>query len=86
MWQVFGLQWGDNAKTLRLLSTIHMGRNVKTPPGSYTYDSAWLEFFVILMAASLIVSIVLGVIMAFKFGREPSRWRPSPAASSSRSS
>jgi hypothetical protein len=69
MWQVFGLQWGENAKTLHLLSTIHMGRNVKTVPGAYTFDSPWLEYFVILMAASLIISIILGVIMAFKFGR-----------------
>ena len=69
IWQVFGLQWGENSKTLRLLSTIHMGRNVKSMPGVHTFDSSWLEGFVVLMAISLIVSIVLGVILAFRFGR-----------------
>ena len=70
MWQVFGLQWGENAKILRLLSTIHMGRNVKSKgPTDFTFDSTFLEYFVVLMAASLIISIILGVILAFKYGR-----------------
>ena len=71
IWQVFGLQWGDNAQILRMLSTIHMGRNVKpsTAPGVYSFDSAWLEYFVVAMAASLVISIVLGVILAFRYGR-----------------
>ncbi len=69
MWQVFGLQWGENSKTLRLLSTIHMGRNVKGGPNTYTLDSSWLEGLVVLMAISLIISIILGVILAFRFGR-----------------
>jgi len=66
IWQVYGLQWAEQNKLLHLLSTIHMGRNVKTP---FTLTSPYLEFFVVLMAASLVISIILGVIMAFKFGR-----------------
>jgi hypothetical protein len=69
-WQVFGLQWGDNAKMLRLLSTIHMGQNVKpNGPNDHTLNSIWLEYFVVLMAASLVVSIILGVVLAFRYGR-----------------
>jgi len=69
-WQVFGLQWGDNAQFLRLLSTIHMGSNIRSKGvPTLTFNSLWLEMFVVLMAASLVVSIVLGVVMAFKFGR-----------------
>jgi hypothetical protein len=68
-WQVFGLQWGDNARVLKLLSTIHMGQNVKPGPNSFTFNSIWLEYFVVLMAASLIVTIILGVVLAFRYGR-----------------
>ena len=70
IWQVFGLEWGDNARFLQLLSTIHMGRNMGFKDRHVlTFDSIWLEYFVVLMAASLIVSIVLGVILAFRYGR-----------------
>ncbi len=70
IWQVYGIQWGDNMKFLRLLSTIHMGHNLRSKdPHSFTFDSPWLELFVVLMAASLVVSIILGVILAFRYGR-----------------
>lgn len=69
IWQVYGLQWADNHKLLKLFSTIHMGHNVKTSPGDLTFTSPYLEFFVVLMAASLLLNIALGVIMAFRFGR-----------------
>ena len=72
LWQVYGVQWGDDskAKVLRLLSTIHMGHNLRSKdPNAYTLTSPCLEFFVAIMAGSLVISIVLGVIMAFKFGR-----------------
>ena len=72
VWQVFGLQWGEKGKLLQLLSTIHMGRNIRfKDPHAFTFDSVWMEYFVVLMALSLIVSIVLGVILAFKYGRGP---------------
>jgi hypothetical protein len=70
IWQVFGIEFGNNEKLLQLLSTIHMGRNLRfKDPHNLTFDSIWLEYFVVLMAASLIVSILLGVILAFKYGR-----------------
>ncbi len=70
IWQVYGVQWGDNEKVLRLLSTIHMGHNLRSKdPNAFTLTSPYLEFFVALMATSLLISIVLGVILAFKFGR-----------------
>jgi hypothetical protein len=70
IWQVYGLQWADQNKLLRLLSTIHMGHNLRSKdPNAFTFTSPYLEFFVAIMAASLIISILLGVIMAFKFGR-----------------
>ncbi|MCE0521421.1 MAG: hypothetical protein LV480_00745 [Methylacidiphilales bacterium] len=70
IWQVYGLQWGDNAKILKLLSTIHMGHNMGfKEPHPFTLTSPYLEFFVALMAVSLVLSVLLGVIMAFKFGR-----------------
>ena len=72
IWQVYGVQWGDDAtaKVLKLLSTIHMGHNMGfKEPHPFTLTSPYLEFFVAVMAASLVISILLGVIMAFKFGR-----------------
>ena|ERR1700677_900327 len=70
VWQVFGWQWGDNAKLLRLLSTIHMGHNLRSKgPNDLTLTSPYLEWFVVLMAVSLVISIALGVVMAFRFGR-----------------
>jgi hypothetical protein len=70
MWQVYGVQWGDNARVLQLLSTIHMGHNMGFKDRhAFTLTSPYLEYFVVLMAASLVTSIILGVIMAFKFGR-----------------
>ena len=70
IWQVYGIQWADQNKFLRLLSTIHMGHNLRNKdPHAFTLTSPYLEFFVALMAASLVLNIVLGVIMAFRFGR-----------------
>jgi hypothetical protein len=71
IWQVYGLQWVNGPNILTYLSTIHMGHNLffKDPTKAYTFTSPYLEFFVALMAASLVLSIILGIIMAFKFGR-----------------
>jgi hypothetical protein len=70
IWQVYGIQWAEPNRLLRLLSTIHMGHNLRSKdPHGFTLTSPYLEFFVVLMAASLVISILLGVIMAFKFGR-----------------
>jgi len=71
IWQVYGLQWVNGPNILTYLSTIHMGHQLyfKDPTKAYTFSSPYLEFFVALMAVSLVLSIILGVIMAFKFGR-----------------
>ncbi len=70
IWQVYGIQWADGNRILRLLSTIHMGHNLhSSEPHPFTLTSPYLEFFVAVMAASLVLNIVLGVIMAFRFGR-----------------
>ena len=70
-WQVYGFQWVNGPNILTYLSTIHMGHQLyfKDPSKAYTFTSPYLEFFVVAMAASLVLSIILGVIMAFKFGR-----------------
>jgi hypothetical protein len=71
LWQVYGLQWVNGPNWFTYLSTIHMGHQLyfKDPAKAYTFSSPYLEFFVAVMAASLVISIILGVIMAFKFGR-----------------
>ena len=71
VWQVYGFQWVNGPNILTYLSTIHMGHQLflKDPTKDYSFSSPYLEFFVVLMAASLVTSIILGVIMAFKFGR-----------------
>jgi hypothetical protein len=71
LWQIYGLQWSNSPNWFTYLSTIHMGHQLfwKDPAKAYSFSSPYLEFFVALMAVSLIVSIILGIIMAFKFGR-----------------
>ena len=68
-WQTLGLTWDHSP--LALLSTIHMSRGLKRPPGALysTLTSPGLRLFVLIMALSLVTTIVLGVIMAFRFGR-----------------
>jgi hypothetical protein len=60
IWQMCGFQ----SKTLALLSTIHTSKALKI--GSYT--SPALRFLVMLMAASFILTTILGVVMALKYG------------------
>ena len=71
LWQVYGLQWVKGPNIFTYLSTIHMGHQIffKDPTKAYSLSSPYLEFFVVLMAASLMISILLGIVMAFKFGR-----------------
>ncbi|MEO8205246.1 MAG: hypothetical protein ABI615_03640 [Chthoniobacterales bacterium] len=51
---------------LSRLSSIHTGRTPKIGGG---LSSIYMECFVILMALCLIFTIVLGVVLAFKYGR-----------------
>jgi hypothetical protein len=63
IWQTFGLHL--NSHFLARLSTIHMSRGLKTNDG---FTSFFMMIFVLLMAVSFIVSVILGVAMALKFG------------------
>jgi hypothetical protein len=63
IWQTLGLY--GRSRILELLSTIHTSRNLKI--GSLT--SSLLRDFVLIMSASFMVTIILGLIMALKSGR-----------------
>ena len=72
IWQIFGWQWNDGkiAGWMKTISMVHMGHQMSLKAQHYyTPDSAWLEYFAVLMALSLILSIILGVILAFRYGR-----------------
>ena len=62
IWQTFGFQ----SEFLQKLSSIHTERAWKD--GS-ELGSSPLRMFVVVMAVSFIVTTILGVIMAIKFGR-----------------
>jgi hypothetical protein len=64
-WQELHLQWHNDF--LNLLSTIHTGNGLKSRPSNLS--SSYLIWFTVLMAASLVLNIILGIIMAFRFGR-----------------
>lgn len=51
------------------LSTIHTGGSVKTATGSATLSSPMMHWFVVIAALCLVATIVLGIVMAFRFGR-----------------
>jgi hypothetical protein len=63
-WQELHLQWHNDL--LNLLSTIHTGNGLKS--GS-NLSSPFLIWLIVVMAASLVLNIILGIIMAFRFGR-----------------
>src|SRR5689334_1469794 len=65
IWQTFG--YGDS-NLLHTLSTIHTAQSWKTAGTSYL-SSRFLRGFVVVMALSFILTTVLGVVMAFKYGR-----------------
>ena len=66
LWQTLPMEIIQHSRFFALLSTIHTSHGMKV--GSLT--SIYMMGFVILMALSLIFTIVLGVIMAFKFGHK----------------
>jgi len=65
VWQEFGIQ--RFASWIRYLSAIHTGSMLKSE--AHHPSSLFLQGFVILMGASLILTIILGVVLAFKYGR-----------------
>jgi len=74
IWQVFGWQHGEKGVppgVLAILSTIHTGHllkpGLKPPPNSLTSEP--LQFFAAIMGVCLAITIILGVVMAFRYGR-----------------
>ena len=68
IWQTFGLQNGPKGQPpslLAYLSTIHTSWGMKS--GSWT--SPAMKFFVVLTALSFLLTLLLGIIMAFRYGR-----------------
>lgn len=70
LWQMFNLgasKKNENGSVaLAYLSTIHTGHT----PKSGTLSSPYMEWFVIAMSVCLVLTIMLGVVMAFRFGRK----------------
>src|SRR5436190_21168797 len=64
IWQTIGLP--SHSNFLARLSTIHTSHGLKAG-GSLT--SVFMMMFVVIMAASFILTTILGVIMAIKYGR-----------------
>ena len=73
VWQTYRLNehnynTGYNPRTLALLSTLHTGGSLKTD-GPDHLSSPSMRVFVAAMAVSLLITMILGIIMAFRFGR-----------------
>ncbi|MEO6846324.1 MAG: hypothetical protein ABI443_03130 [Chthoniobacterales bacterium] len=71
LWQTFHFQSskGDGiAAFLAKLSTIHTSKGVNHV-GVATWSSLPMKYFVIAATLSLLFTIVLGVVLAFKYGR-----------------
>jgi hypothetical protein len=69
IWQTFGLQHGRKGKldtALAYLSTIHTSWGLK---GGGGLTSPAMKYFVVITAVSFLVTIVLGIVMAFRYGR-----------------
>lgn len=63
LWQTFNLQW--TRPGLALLSSLHTGRGLKT---GGDLSSPVMKAVVAAMAFSLVLTVVLGIVMAFRFG------------------
>ena len=70
VWQSFNLQSYNLAGShaLALASTIHTGRGLKGGDPS-TLSSPLLHWFVIAMAVGFILTTILGVVMALRYGK-----------------
>jgi len=73
IWQRLGAQYSGGQSTtlvqraISLLSTIHTGRGLKS---GETLSSPAMSVMAMAMAVSLIMTILLGVILAFRFGHQ----------------
>jgi hypothetical protein len=69
IWQTFGLS-SKGSNFLSLLSTIHTSRGLKSKMGEAPdLTSPLMRYFVLTMSQAFIVTTVLGIVMAFKMGR-----------------
>ena len=67
IWQTLGLHFSEHS-SLALLSSLHTERGLKSQ-GVSTLSSPLMELFVVAMALAFIVTTILGVVMALKFGK-----------------
>jgi hypothetical protein len=65
IWQTLGLQT-THPRLLARLSTIHTAHSLKA---GGSLSSSFLKMFVLIMGMSFIVTTILGVVMAVKYGR-----------------
>lgn len=65
IWMTLGLD--RRSRMLTLLSTIHRSQTLKA--AGHNLTSPLLRCFILLMAAAFIGTVILGVIMALKYGR-----------------
>lgn len=69
IWQTLKLHLPpEGSQSLAVLSTIHTSRALKSA-GISTLSSPFLESYVIAMAGGLIITAIVGIVMAFRFGR-----------------
>ena len=72
IWQTFGLHYpkGNGSTTLALVSTVHLEHKIGMKSGkNLDLSSPALRWFVIAMAVGMIMTTILGVVMAFRFGK-----------------
>lgn len=69
LWQMLYPAGSETPTVLRWLSTVHTGRSLKVEGAVSSLSSPYLQWLIGLMAVSLVFTITLGVVMAFKFGR-----------------
>lgn len=68
LWQTLPTEFTQHHRIFAMLSSIHESHGMKLG----TLTSVYMRWFVVLMTLSLIFTIILGVIMAFKFGHKRS--------------
>ena len=67
LWQTMPTQLTKGSRIFAMLSSIHTSHGMKA---GTTLTSVYMRWFVVAMAVSFIFTIVLGIIMAFKFGHK----------------
>lgn len=70
LWQTFSLQHykADESRSLALASTIHTGFGLKASEPS-TLSSPMMRWFVVAMSVGFILTTLLGVVMALRYGK-----------------